>query len=388
MTEPCAPDVVVCGHVCLDVIPALAESAGGLSELMVPGKLVNVGPAVAATGGAVSNAGLALHRLGLPVRLMGKVGDDLFGRAVLDILRGHDPSLAEGMLVTADAATSYTIVISPPGTDRVFLHCPGANDTFAADDIPYHRMSGVRLFHFGYPPLMRRMYADGGAELASLLRRVREQGAVVSLDMALPDPSSEAGRAPWRAILEQALPQVDLFVPSLEEILFMLGRKAETAPDGELLTKVGCDLVGMGAAVVALKLGREGLYLRTSDDPEELARLERSLPADIGRWLGRELLAPCFQVEAVGTTGSGDCTVAGFLAGLLHGLAPEGAMAAAVAVGACSVEAADATSGVPTWERVQERITEGWPRQETKLALPGWEWDEQGGVWRGPNDAR
>jgi sugar/nucleoside kinase (ribokinase family) len=381
-------EAVVCGHIALDVIPWFPTEGGTLSDLLVPGKLVNVGPAIAATGGTVSNAGLALHRLGLPVSLIAKVGDDLFGRALLDILRARDPTLVEGMLVTSDAPTSYTIVISPPGTDRVFLHCPGANDTFGADDVPYGRLAGARLFHFGYPPLMRRMYADGGVELESLLRRVREQGVVTSLDMALPDPASEAGRAPWRAILERALPYVDLFVPSLEEILFMLGREAVAAPDGGLLGEVGSELLGMGAAAVAFKLGAEGVYLQTAPDKDRLAALRRCLPDGADAWLGRQLLASCFQVEVVGTTGSGDCTVAGLLAGLLHGLPPEGAMTAAVAVGACSVEAADATSGVPSWDKVQERIAEGWARHRTKLSLPGWEWDEKGGIWRGPNDAR
>ncbi len=385
--EGSSRQVVVCGHICLDVIPTFPGGAA-LGDLLVPGKLVNVGPAVASTGGAVSNTGLALHHLGVPIRLMGKVGDDLFGRAVLDLLRGHDASLAEGMLVTSQAPTSYTIVISPPGTDRVFLHCPGANDAFAADDVPYHQLAGARLFHFGYPPLMRRMYADGGGELASLLRRVREQGLVISLDMALPDPASEAGRAPWRGILERALPQVDLFVPSLEEILFMLGREAAAAPEGELLAEVGSELLGMGAAVVALKLGAGGVYLRTTPDRERLAALDPCLPGGTEAWVGRELVAPCFQVEVVGTTGAGDCTVAGFLAGLLHGLPPEGAIAAAVAVGACSVESADATTSVPSWQQVQQRIERGWPRRATTLSVPGWEWDDQAQVWRGENDKR
>ena len=47
--------------------------------------------------------------------------------------------------------------------DRSFLHCPGANDTFGPEDIDVERLAGVSLFHFGYPPLMRRMYSDGGA---------------------------------------------------------------------------------------------------------------------------------------------------------------------------------------------------------------------------------
>lgn len=46
----------------------------------------------------------------------------------------------------------------------------------------------------------------------------------VSLDMALPDSESPAGKADWQGILENILPHVDIFVPSIEEILFMLDR--------------------------------------------------------------------------------------------------------------------------------------------------------------------
>ena len=45
----------------------------------------------------------------------------------------------------------------------------------------------MRVFHFGYPPLMPRMYADGGAQLQTMFSRVRdESGAVTALDLCHP----------------------------------------------------------------------------------------------------------------------------------------------------------------------------------------------------------
>jgi sugar/nucleoside kinase (ribokinase family) len=66
-------DVVVAGHICLDMIPDMGSDqvSTSLEEILTPGKLVSVGPAKTATGGAVANTGLALHRLGLPSRCWG-----------------------------------------------------------------------------------------------------------------------------------------------------------------------------------------------------------------------------------------------------------------------------------------------------------------------------
>ena len=392
------PQVVVAGHICLDVIPTFTQRANRLDELIVPGKLVMVGPALMATGGAVSNTGLALHRLGAPARLMGKIGDDLFGHAILEVIRRHDPALTGGMIVDPAAQSSYTVVISPPGIDRSFLHCPGANDTFAASDVPLDRLADAAIFHFGYPTLMRRMYADDGVELAALFRRVKGAGPTTSLDMAMVDPDSDAGRVNWPLLLERVLPSVDLFLPSVEEILFMLDRPrfdALAAPggiagivpqvDGQLLAALADRLIALGAAVVALKMGEQGIYLRTSADAARLADLGRlSLgPA----WCGRELIVPAFRAQVVGTTGAGDCAIAGFLTGLLGDLSPAAVLAAAAAVGACNVEQADAVSGVPAWSAVQSRVAAGWPRRPMTLAIPGWSWDEGAQAWRSARDA-
>lgn len=385
-------DVIVAGHICLDVIPTFLGPSGGLERLLVPGKLTTVGPAVVATGGAVSNTGLALHRLGVRTKLMGKVGDDLFGRAILDFVGRHDPQLAGGMIV-GDDPSSYTLIVNPPDVDRVFLHYPGANDTFGAKDVDIEKVRGARVFHFGYPPIMRRFHIDGGGELAALLARVRGVGVTTSLDMSLPDPDSPAGRVDWQALLAQALPHTDLFLPSVEEMVFMLMRErfddlrcGRLEIDGALLAELGGRLVEMGAAVVLIKLGDQGAYLRTSGDRARLAAMGPGAPADTDGWTGRELLAPCFKVDVAGTTGAGDCTIAGFLAALLRGADCEEAMTSAVAVGACNVERADATSGVPHWTAVQARVEAGWARRPVALRLPSWTWDKRAGLHYGPHD--
>ena len=154
-----------------------------------------------------------------------------------------------------------------------------------------------------------------------------------------------------------------------------------------MLSELSATLLDFGAAVVVLKLGDQGLYVRTTSDAGRLAAAGACFAAAGGDWLGRELLAPCFEAKVVGTTGAGDATIAGFLAGLLHGEPAAEALTAGVAVGACSVEAADATYGVPAWAAVQDRLQGGWARLPVKMSLPGWARSDNGAVHVGPNDS-
>ncbi len=384
---------VVAGHICLDIIPEIGGTAEEFRANFDPGRLSVVGPALFSTGGAASNTGLAMHRLGVDVRIMGKVGDDFIGEMIRQILVRHGRGPAAGMIIDPSVHSSYSVVISPPDIDRSFLHYPGANDTFSSEDVRYSVVGAASLFHFGYPPLMARMYAGDGAELEALYRRAKATGATTSLDMAAPDPSSAAGRADWARILRRTLPFVDVFLPSLEELLFMLRRDeydrllAESAgrlldcATPVLLHDISDELLGLGAKIAGIKLGHRGFYLRTAS-ADRLDGLGSARPTGLDGWADQEVWAPCFRVAVVGTAGSGDCTIAGFLAALLRDLPAREAALMAVAVGACNVEAADTLSGIRTWEETTERVAAGWEQHE--LVVPGWERDPATGVWAPP----
>jgi sugar/nucleoside kinase (ribokinase family) len=389
-------DAVVAGHICLDVIPDLSAIQGEFERRFCPGHLVEVGPAAIATGGAVSNTGLALHKLGVSTRLMGKVGDDLLGQAVRQIVATHGGDLVDGMVIDETASTSYTIIVDPPGVDRAFLHFPGANDTFGAADVRYDVVAEARLFHFGYPPLLKLTFQNGGAQLVEIFRRVKELGVTTSLDMTLPDPASVAGRADWISILRAVMPSVDIFLPSIEEALYMLRRKTYEAFSRKagrggflplvapgLLSDLSRELLAMGGRVVGFKLGQRGMYVHTAGRAA-IEGMGTVRPSDPTAWADRELWAPCFRVEVAGTTGAGDAAIAGFLAGLLRDLLPEEALTAAVASGGCNVETPDAVSGVRPWEEMWQRVRSGWEQRALSLEAPGWRLDEENRLWVGP----
>ncbi len=226
-----------------------------------------------------------MHRLGFPVRLVAEIGADPLGSLVLERVRAQGAALADGLTVLPGDATSYSIVLSPPGVDRIFLHCPGVNDTFTGDEIADRVLQGAALFHFGYPPLMRQIWSDGGVRLARLLARAQRLGSLTSLDMSLPDPSSPSGRADWRSFLDRVLPSVDMFVPSIEELLFMLDRRSferlsangggEAIINGirfDELDALAEISLARGVSAILIKLGDRGAYLRTAKAPFPRAR--------------------------------------------------------------------------------------------------------------------
>ena len=244
--------------------------------------------------------------------------------------------------------------------------------------------------------MLGRLYADGGVEMTELFRQAKETGVTTSLDMTMPDPAGPSGQVAWYEMMGRCLPYVDLFLPSVEEWLFMADRprfdrlSAEVGAAGMIealspdeIRALAEKALALGCKIVVLKLGERGVYMRTAAD---LVNLGRGQPAVPEVWCARELWVPCFVPHTlVGTTGAGDATIAGFLAALLRGASPERALTVAAAVGACNVEAADALSGVLSWQETVDRLDGGWAQRA--ISLPDWTIDEQG-VWHGANDIR
>lgn len=369
--------VIVAGHICLDVTPVFpAQSSTDFSDILTPGKLLRMDGADIHTGGAVANTGLAMKLLGADVSLMGKIGNDAFGDIVYAALQKYDAE--GGMIRTSSASTAYSIVLAVPGIDRIFLHAPGANDTFCATDIPQEALESAALFHFGYPPLMRSMYVDGGEELLAVLKKAREAGAATSLDMAAVDPESDAGKADWENILRKGLPYVDFFVPSAEELLFMLDRDKldalrQRAGSGDMMEVLFPEedikplaerCIVWGAKVVLVKCGAAGIYYM-SGNQDVLSQISSRIGLDTAVWADREGFEASYIPERVlSGTGAGDTSIAAFLTALLNGETMEDALHLAAAEGASCVEAYDALSGLKSLDELKSKIKNGWKKRE------------------------
>ena len=363
--------VISAGHICLDITPVFpsGKQYDRPSSLLIPGRLIQMEAADVHTGGSVANTGLALKLLGCDVTLMGKVGDDSIGTMIQSILACYG---AGGLIIDPESSSSYTVVLAIPGLDRIFLHNPGANDTFTGSDIPEEALEDAVLFHFGYPPLMKRTWENGGKELIALFRRMKQKGIATSLDLAAVDPNSPAGTADWIKILSGVLPYVDFFVPSFEELCWMLDRERYdrlAAGDGDITDGLNMEaealplaekLLAMGGRVVVIKCGTSGMLLRSADETA-VSGIGTRLELDRELWSRKTMLQPCFRADIVrSTTGAGDTSIAAFLAAVLSGRQPADCLALASAEGACCVTAYDSLSGLKPLDELEERIRRGW----------------------------
>ena len=247
-------------------------------------------------GGNGANTAYALGLLGVPTRLLGAVGRDEFGEQVLAWLAsaGVDFSAIERVAVP----TAASVVLVASSGERCLLHCPGASAEVFQNPIDFdEQLAAACHFHLANPfalPGMRKVAAEN-------LRRAKSAGLTTSLDAGW-DAKGE-----WMAVIGPCLAHADLLMLNRDEARMLSGYD-------DLGRAVGF-LRDAGAGDIVVKLGEQGCYVFSGD---------------------REIQSPGFVIEAVDTTGAGDCFAAGFLAALHRGAGYAEAANFANAVGARS----------------------------------------------------
>jgi sugar/nucleoside kinase (ribokinase family) len=269
-------------------------------------------------GGNGANAAYAAGKLGVPVRLVGMVGEDAFGELVLAKL--NSAGVDTGGIRRSVASTATTVVLVGSRGDRRFLHRLGSSGEFDLDPDEFEReiQPGMTHYHLATPftlPRMRKVYPE-------LLRRARGRGLVTSLD------TQWDSQGKWMSELAACLPLVDLLFANDEEARMLTG---STDP-----VKQAAVLREHGASAIVLKRGPEGCAV--FGDCEEFH-------------------VPAFPVTAVDTTGAGDCFAGAWLAATCRGLEPREAARVANAVGAMVVETVGAVDGVVGWEETERWIS-------------------------------
>lgn len=252
-------------------------------------------------GGKGANQAVAAARLGGKVKMIGRVGADDFGSALLQnaaadgvdttyILR--DGEAATGVaLITVDSAGQNTIVVAS-----------GANGRLTAEDVS----AAEEAFH-GAAVLLLQLESPLQA-VARAIELAKRHAAKVVLNPA-----------PAQVLDAALLSGVDYLIPNQTELALLTG--IEQIPDALSA------LQSWGVRCVIITLGDDGALLIED---------------------GNQTHLPAYRVLVVDTTAAGDAFVGAFAVALTAGLTPRQAVEWGNAAGALAVTRAGAQPSLPT----------------------------------------
>ena len=283
-----------------------------------PGKLVKIGSVTVHNGGNAMTAAINLKKMGVDAKMVGKLGDDMFGYYLRECLdkAGVD---TRGLKIDGEVQTSVSIVLRDATGERSFLHCTGTNAVLSVEDVDWSIVAECDGVFVTGSFLMDNF---DGEETAEFLKKCKEMGKTTFLDVCW----DASGR--WGEVLNCCMPYIDYFMPSIDEAIEIAGC---SDPD-----EIADAFAAKGVVNTVIKLGKKGAYLRLAG--EEKGRV---FPA-VG------------DVKRVDTTGAGDSFCSGFLAAFARGMDPEFCVRFANTVGALCVTAKGATAGTRTYEETIE----------------------------------
>ena len=274
-----------------------------------PGETVTGAELALFPGGKGGNQAIAAARLGADVALLGRVGEDPFGRELVVNLRDNGVDTSRVEAVTDVPTGSAFITVTPDGENAIVVS-PGANRRFGPAEV--------------------RAASEDLRKARLLLAQLEVE--VEAVEMAAYTVAGNGGRvllnlAPPREVSGDLLRLSDPLVVNEHEAAFLLGEDAQTPEEsaGKLLD------LGPPSAVVTL--GGAGAILATEDS-------SRHFPAP--------------EVQVVDTTGAGDAFVGALAAKLAEGTLLEEAVPYAVLAGAVAVMREGAQGSLPAPEDVEK----------------------------------
>lgn len=295
-----APDTLtVFGSINLDI-------AVRVERVPLAGETQLGGDARMSPGGKGANQAHAAQRFGVPVQLIGAVGDDAFAAPALAGLRasGVDLSGVQTLAGVAGMGTGLACIAVTPEGENSIVVAPGANAGVAANFVTDAQLTRTRM-------LLLQMEVPFAQSLV-LAARARALGCKVMLNAA---PMVDALIPPHA---------VDWLVLNRVELDQLCAARSVTGTDP---AHRALKLAALLGADVALTLGGQGALIAGCD--------------------GRHLASPALAVDVVDTTGAGDTFAGVFGAALVAGLPEAAALRAAVVAASLACRHAGAQAAQP-----------------------------------------
>jgi ribokinase len=303
--------IVVVGSVNLDLV-----CTG--KRIPAPGETVTGETFETFHGGKGANQAVAVGRLGFPVSMIAKVGDDPFGMRLLRALRAATVNV-RAVGIAKDTASGVALITVDGNGQNSITVIPGANAQLLPRDLekslPQLRAAGMILTQLEIP-------METVEYLCTLAGRFQ-----VPLML---DP------APARALPREMLRHVTYLTPNETETCALCNIPSHDL-NRETVTELARILQAGGAANVIIKMGKHGAFVAGTNN------LRRMVPP--------------FKVRVVDSTAAGDAFNGGLAVALMQGLGLDEAVRFAAAVGALSVTRAGAQPAMPTAGEVKKFLS-------------------------------
>jgi sugar/nucleoside kinase (ribokinase family) len=261
-----ALDLTVIGDVNVDILTS------PISSYPKKDSMISVKNIEMEVGGGSAHFAMVASKLGLKTRMIGMIGDDVFGHFILKDMEKF--GIDSRIKTCKNANTGVSIGIHFKDGSRSLFEYSGTNELFSRKDFDLKNIVGRFLYLGGYN-LTKKFQKD----YLSTIEHARSKNMMIGLDLDL-----KGGINCNMKELGKIIGKVDIFFPDFLEAKLITSKNKEK----EMIKKI----LGYGCKIVCLKLGHRGCMIGSKDDI---------------------LFMPGMRIEPVNPTGTGDIFNAAFV---------------------------------------------------------------------------
>ena len=301
------PKIVVLGGINMDVV-------ANVRRMPEPGETVHGDSFFMAGGGKGANQAVAAARLGAEVRMVGRVGDDDFGRTLLDALRSEGIEV-DGVAPDSTNGTGVAVIMVDASGQNCIAEIYGANR--ASDET---QLEAAKSAMEDADALMLQLETPPDVSLEAA-RYARSIGLRVIWD---PAPAAE--------MPVEGFVVADFLTPNETEVEALTGIRVD---DEDSAREAAESLIAKGVGAAVITLGERGVYAATEME---------------------SYLVPPFEVDVVDSVAAGDAFAAGLAVAVSEGFGLEDALKFGAASGGLAVTKPGARDAMPFRAEVDELL--------------------------------